>query len=50
MCNYMIYDNKDEEWFNVSFAEYSDVEKYVMDDLGDTDFERYSIYERISGK
>lgn len=47
--DYKIYDNWDEKWIGVSFAEFEDAENYVTDELGDVDFERYSVYQLISG-
>lgn len=50
MCNYRIYDNEDEQFLSDSFAEFEDAENYVMNELEDPDMERYTIYERISGR
>lgn len=49
MCNFRIYDNYEEEWKSINFADYDDAENYVTNELCDADFERYSIYELISG-
>ena len=47
--DYKIYDNWDEKWLGINFAEFEDAENHVTDELGDVDFERYSIYQLISG-
>lgn len=47
--NYNIYDNWDEKWIGISYEEFEDAENYVMNELGDVDFERYSVYQLLSG-
>lgn len=49
-CTYKIYDNENEEWTGVGFADFEDAEYYVMHDLGDADMEIYSIYNLICGR
>lgn len=49
MCDYRIYDNEEEQWLGVSFADYDDAEDYVTNVLMDADFEIYSIYQRMCG-
>ena len=46
---YKIYDNIEDEWIGIGFYEFEDAENHVMQVLGDTDCERYSIYQLISG-
>lgn len=50
MCDYRIYDNFEEQWYSISFADFEDAENHVISELGDVDLERYSIYERICGQ
>lgn len=49
MLDYRIYDNYEEEWESVSFADFEEAEDYVTYVLMDADFERYSIYKKICG-
>ncbi len=49
-CNYRIYDNNEEQWCSISFAEFEDAENHVIHELEDADLERYSIYEKICGQ
>ena len=50
MGNYKIYDNDNEEWQGISFADFEDAEDHVIYVLQDADMERYSIYKLICGK
>lgn len=50
MCDYKIYDNENDEFIGISFADYEDAEDHVIYVLQDADFERYSIYHRLCGK
>ena len=47
--NIRIYDNYEEKWLEVKFEDFDEAEEYVAKELEDTDFERYSIYELLSG-
>ena len=49
-CDYRIYDNYEEKWYIISFADYEDAEDHVIFVLEDADLERYSIYKRMGGQ
>jgi len=47
--NIRIYDNYEEQWLETKFEEFDEAEAYVTGELEDADYERYSIYELLSG-
>ena len=46
---YRIYDNENNEWVGVGFYDFEFAENHVIKELGDEDFNRYSIFQLISG-
>lgn len=46
MCKYYIYDNENECFLSISFADFEDAERYMM--KLDAEYERYDIYEKIA--
>ena len=49
MGEYRIYDKEEETWLGVSFYEFDCADDYVINNLSDSENERYAIYKLICG-